>query len=345
MKRRSRTGMRLLAAPLLILLLLSGLPVSAAREGYVNSKINVITEPGESSSYVSFYKNGEKASLDDMTWSDNGRHGKALVLDGVSEYLQIPQTQMKIPAMTFTAWINWQGAKDSANPDGFYGQRIFTVARGTTNWLTLSPHMRDTGKTDGEGRILDGIYLGYNYGGESGTRVEIWNPAVDGAEAYGLPVGEWHHVAAVTTGQEMRLYIDGRLWQGRTLVASIAELLAPNMRIGAGFDGGPYLNALLDDVAVYEVALDEDQIARTMDGLDPFSTDSSVSGGDSSDPDASVSPSLPFTTTASGIDLNEPSPLFGLPLWSMILILTLASLFVILSVILSVIEVMRRKKR
>ena len=58
--------MRLLAAPLLILLLLSGLPVSAAREGYVNSKINVITEPGESSSYVSFYKNGEKASLAGM---------------------------------------------------------------------------------------------------------------------------------------------------------------------------------------------------------------------------------------------------------------------------------------
>ncbi len=345
MKRQLRTGARLLAATLWMLPLLAGLPVSAAREGYVNSKINVITEPGESSSYVSFYKNGEKASLDDMTWSDNGRHGKALVLDGVSEYLQIPQTQMKIPAMTFTAWINWQGAKDSANPDGFYGQRIFTVARGTSNWLTLSPHMRDTGKTDGQGRILDGIYLGYNYGGDNGTRVEIWNPAVEGAEAYGLPVGEWHHVAAVTTGQEMRLYVDGRLWQSQTLVASIAELLAPNMRIGAGFDGGPYLNALLDDVAVYEVALDESQIARAMEGLDPFSADDPVSGADSADPDSSGSSAFPYTTVAGGIDLNQPSPLFGLPLWSMILILVLASLFVILSVVLSILEIIRRKKQ
>ncbi len=56
--------------------------------------------------------------------------------------------------------------------------------------------------------------------------------------------GEWHHLAAVTTGREMRLYIDGRLWQNKTLVASIAELRAPNMKIGAGFDGGPLLLSL-----------------------------------------------------------------------------------------------------
>ena len=59
------------------------------------------------------------------------------------------------------------------------------MARGTTNWLTLSPHMRDASKTDDTGRILDGVYLGYNYGGNKGTLVEEWTPAVDGAEAYG----------------------------------------------------------------------------------------------------------------------------------------------------------------
>lgn len=75
-----------------------------------------------------------------------------------------------------------------------------------------------------------------------------------------------------------------RLWQNKTLVASIAELRAPNMKIGAGFDGGPFLNALLDDVAVYEVALDEGQIARAMEGLDPFSSDPAPSPTEPSHP-------------------------------------------------------------
>lgn len=346
MKKRLRTGARWLAAPLLLLFLLSGLPAAAAREGYVDNKLNIVTEPGESSSYVSFYKNGKKASQDDMTWTDNGRHGKALVLDGVSEYLQIPETQMKLAAFSFTAWINWQGAKDPAAADGFYGQRLFTVAKGTTNWFTLSPHMRDPSKTDDTGRILDGVYLGYNYGGNKGTLVEEWTPAADGTEAYGLPTGEWHHLAAVTTGREMRLYIDGRLWQSKTLVASIAELRASNMKIGAGFDGGPYLNALLDDVAVYETALDESQIVRAMEGLDPFSSDPVPSVTEPSHPTEPADPTtvFPFTTTAPGLDLNQPSPLFGIPMWSMILILVLLSLFVLLSVVLSILEVYGRRK-
>ena len=57
-----------------------------------------------------------------------------------------------------TAWINWQGAKDPADPDGLYGQRIFTVARGTDRFLTLSPHMRNPDKTDDRGGILDGVW-------------------------------------------------------------------------------------------------------------------------------------------------------------------------------------------
>ena len=45
------------------------------------------------------------------------------------------------------------------------------------------------------------------------------------------------------------------------------------MKIGAGFDGGPFLNAILDDVAVYETPLSEEQIGRAMQGADPFSSD------------------------------------------------------------------------
>lgn len=111
--------------------------------------------------------------------------------------------------------------------------------------------------------------------------------------------------------------------------------------------GGPFLNALLDDVAVYEVALDEGQIAgRWRDWIRflPIPPRPLPSRLIPPNRAPSTTPVAPITTTSPGIDLNQPSPLFGIPVWSMILILVLLSLFVLLSVVLSLIEVFRRKR-
>ncbi len=119
-----------------------------------------------------------------MTWTDNGRHGKALVLDGVSEYLQIPETANEARRVLLYRMDQLAGGQGHRGQRRFLRAAGFHCGQGTTNWLTLSPHMRDASKTDDTGRILDGVYLGYNYGGNKGTLVEEWTPAVDGAETH-----------------------------------------------------------------------------------------------------------------------------------------------------------------
>ena len=338
-----------LTLPLLTVLLFSGITASAAggRPGYVNDKLNIISEPGETSEYVSFYKEGEKQDLEALTWVD-GRNGQAVQLDGISEYLQVAGAQIKVNAFSFATWINWQGAKDPENPDSLYNQRVFTIARNQDRWFTMSPFLRDPERVDENGKIPNGVYWGFNMGGQNGTLVEQWNPAVDGQESYGLPQNEWHHIAVVSTGQEIQLYIDGRLWSSDLIVTSIAELQAPNMKIGTGIWENPTLNALLDDTAIYQVALTPEQVTRLFNDLDPFSEDplpEPTTGYVPTSPTTTTVTAPPPTTTASRLDLNKPSPLFGVPTWAMYLIITILVLFVVLSIVLSIIETRWRRKR
>ena len=71
------------------------------------------------------------------------------------------------------------------------------------NYLTFSPWMRDAGKKDEQGRILDGLYLNFSMGKGRDFLLEKWNPAVDGEENYSIPMNEWHHVALTADGQRM----------------------------------------------------------------------------------------------------------------------------------------------
>lgn len=335
--------------PLLVTVLASGLTVAAAggRPGYVNDKLNILSEPGETSEYVSFYKDGEKQDIESLTWVE-GRRGQAVRLDGVSEYLQVAGAQIKVNAFSFATWINWQGAQDPDNPDSQYNQRVFTIARNADRWFTLSPFLRDPERADENGKIPNGVYWGFNMGGQNGTLVEQWNPAADGRESYGLPQNEWHHLAVVSTGQEIQFYIDGRLWSSDLIVTSIAELQAPNMKIGTGIWDDPTLNALLDDTAIYQVALTPEQVVRLVNDLDPFSEDplpeETTGYVPTATPTTTTAPQEP-TTTASHIDLNKPSALFGVPTWAMYLIIAILVLFVVLSIVLSIIEIRWRRKR
>lgn len=349
MKKLKRGRARWLALPLLAVILASGFTVSAAggRPGYVNDKLNIISEPGETSEYVSFYKEGEKQDLEALTWVE-GRNGQAVQLDGISEYLQVAQTQIKVNAFSFATWINWQGAKDPENSDSLYNQRLFTIARNEDRWFTMSPFLRDPERVDENGKIPNGVYWGFNMGGSEGTLVEQWNPALDGQESYGLPQNEWHHIAVVSTGQEIQLYIDGRLWSSDLIVTSIAELQAPNMKIGTGIWEDPTLNAILDDTAIYQVALTPEQVLRLANDLDPFSDDplpEETTGYVPTAPSTTVASVPEPTTTVSHLDLNKPSALFGVPTWAMYLIITILVLFVVLSIVLSIIEMRWRRKR
>lgn len=267
---KKRRGARRLLAGAVCAVLLPGFS-AAALPGYTKGRLNLVTEPDDMArmtAYITYYKDGKAAGYDGMTWVE-GRRGQALLLDGKTEFLALGHSQLKTNRFSFAAWINWLGAPEGEPEEAQLGQRLFTMSRGDSRWLSFSPHERDAAKSR-DGGSLDGLYLDYYFGGGNGqgTRLEQFNAARDGI-TYALPKNEWHHVAVVSDEQTMKVYIDGRLWFDDILMNSMVEMQALTFKLGGGLTGG-LLHAMLDDVGLYEIALTQEQIALLAAGMDPL---------------------------------------------------------------------------
>jgi len=74
-------------------------------------------------------------------------------------------------------------------------------------------------------------------------------------------VGSWHHIVGVYTGAVIQLYLDGTLVSASTDPRAAKEKRSI-LTIGFGYPGGEgALKGTLDELAVYEKALDPDRIA------------------------------------------------------------------------------------
>lgn len=247
-------------------LIMSLLPLSAsAASAYVNGKLNIISEPGKTdSSFVEFYHDDTKKSLKDLNWADDGYAGKAVKLNGKNEYLRINYQQLQIPNMTFTAWINWQGSPTD-KPSDAYNQPLFSMFKNKNSFLTVFPRAVNPSKVK-DGGSQDGLSLQFQMDNQNGLKIDCWNPASDGVH-YGLPQNEWHHIAVVTNGTTIRLFVDGVQWFQEYMVLGIRQLYMNYLLIGDSFGNGPKLNALLDDVALYNRALSDNQLKRLAGGI------------------------------------------------------------------------------
>ena len=85
---------------------------------------------------------------------------------------------------------------------------------------------------------------------------------------------EWHHVVGIRSGTELQVWVDGELAGENLDVPDGYDLSGTSQRpvyIGLGADSGSgdfekYFQGWVDDVAVWDEALDEDQIATVMSG-------------------------------------------------------------------------------
>ena len=311
---------------------------ASALEGYPDGRLSIVSEPTNTSSYVQYFKDGESRPLSELTWSDNGKSGKAVVLDGKTEYLQVGYNQLHTSHLTFAGWMYWKGAA-SESENAAYGQRLFTLSNGEKTFLTVSPHMRDTARVDGNGDILDGVFLGFTKGGTAGKIIERWNPATDGVETYAIPQNEWHHIAVVADGVSLKMYIDGKLWFEDVLVMGIVELNANRLTVGTGLWGDPTLNAMLDDVALYNSALTETQVHMLAHSVDPLSADASLPETEKPfTPDApTVSQTIEtISSTNDTITVSPTETLFGIPKIGVYIMIGIVVVFVMLSVTLSI---------
>lgn len=347
MKRMKRLASAVLA--LALLLGICPLSVAAATPGFESNHCLVFaTEPGATSSLVTYYKDGSRQSTDAMTWVDGGVHGKALSMDG-NAYLQIGFSQLRMAEMTFTTWINFRGSLDPANPAGAYWQRVFTIAASDNKcFFTASPHAVEPSYGAADGGTLDGVFMeyyrGYDYSEGQEYAMRAFTGARTGQSDFGLPQNEWHHMAVVSDGTNVRMYIDGNLIMEELFVMTIVQMYADRMMIGEGIWDDPKLNALLDDTLLFDTALTAEQIAAVMQTGDPVAIVNSASVT------TTATNYLPTTQTEAVASPNvtevpedKPFAPFGLPVWGFGVVMGLLAVIVILAVACNMYEARRRR--
>ena len=165
------------------------------------------------------------ATATSPTWTASGRYGAAITFNGTSTRVARNSALTLPGAFTIEAWV--------LNPANTAFETIASV--GST---------RD-------------LYLG------NGT-ITFWNGTSDltfGA----LPVNTWTHVAFVSTGTNIAVYVNGTQ-QGTTQNVSLASVTA-TLQVGAWANGAAntdFLGGTIDEVRVYNRALVAAQIQTDM---------------------------------------------------------------------------------
>lgn len=177
-------------------------------------------------------------------WKD-GKFGKALEFDGNSVYVQVEANDSIIlEELTIVAWANLEPSQ------GTRWQSIIMRGQNPRNYLLC---------VDKNSQKLQ---LSITKGAPGAWAGPIGGPVVTG--------DGWHHLAGVfgeKTG--LVIYTDGEEVGKQPYAKPSLDADPARMRIGDGSNGGHQCEGLLDEVALFNVPLEQGDIKKIMeDGLE-----------------------------------------------------------------------------
>ncbi|MEO6598413.1 MAG: LamG domain-containing protein, partial [Polyangiaceae bacterium] len=163
-----------------------------------------------------------------------GRMGSGLSLDGVSGYVEVPDSLTEgIQELTIASWIKLDAQTGWS--------RLFDFG-GSAGFAYFTPYTFD-------GTLRYSAYAGY---GIEGT---LTAPAI--------PAGPWKHVAITTRGRDYRLYVDGVEAANALTVPTTPANIGTNNGgnwIGRSRFSDPLLKGTIDDFRVYDRVLSQSEI-------------------------------------------------------------------------------------
>ena len=182
---------------------------------------------------------GNNGEIQGAKWVD-GKFGNALKFDGASNRVKMPNNESLELSDTFTvvAWIIVEQFITNAA----------VVAKGTSSGFWAL-------------QVVDIA------GGENGWKVRI-NDGGNNAQGQNFPNNEtdtWYHLAMVVDGRKadgLRLYVDGKRQNPVIPNAGVGEIVSPqDLYIGWEERNNQFFKGVIDDVAIFNVVLSDDDIA------------------------------------------------------------------------------------
>lgn len=155
-----------------------------------------------------------------------GKFDKALEFDGKDDYVEVPDNDtLDVTNITLTAWV-----KSEANQ----------LLDGNVIVYKLSSYIHQYWSST----INPGVFVGGQWCGSGWLpQAVIWD-------------GEWHHVALTYDGSIQKFYVDGVFKGDNAVCKGKIDITASSLTIGTGNTG--FYTGSIDEVAVFDVALDED---------------------------------------------------------------------------------------
>jgi hypothetical protein len=192
-------------------------------------------EEGKGDVTVDQSGNGIEGVLKGAEWTKDGKIGNALSFQGAAhvEFPEVPELNIT-KAITLEAWIFPLNVQGDSN---LFGRRTPANQGGYTMQWTA-------------GKIETWVHIG----GWQGTR---------GRQTITPKTGEWHHVVGVYDGSTVRQYVDGELdieFGQKGEMGSVPQVF----RVGQAQTGLESMGGIIDEVAVYERALTEEEILSDM---------------------------------------------------------------------------------
>jgi hypothetical protein len=202
--------------------------------------------------------------LDDMSGpvarDASGAGRDAVLEDGIVFYLEGPEGPRLTDGATTNRAAHFAGGRMRARLPGLAGD--FTVslwcwnglvgeARPLSGWLVSRDRSAGTSRT--------GIHLGLVADDAESGRLVLDLGTARHAGSAPLRRWRWHHVALVRAGDAWRLYVDGALDAEGTAAAGFGP--GDVVFLGGRSDGTDSWEGRLDEIAIFDRALDDDAIA------------------------------------------------------------------------------------
>ena len=160
--------------------------------------------------------------------------GQAIILNGTTNYVQLPSGVANSKDITVSAWVKWNG--------GSAWQRIFDFGNNTTSYMFLTP-----------------------LSGDSTMRFAITTTSNTGEQILdtdSLPTGQWVHLAVTLSGNTGVLYVNGKPRVAGQILLNPSDFNPTLNYIGKSQWADPLFSGMIDDFRIYDYALDQSQIAN-----------------------------------------------------------------------------------